>query len=180
MRLDTRRLVLRELEESDAVATNVWESDPAVVRYQSCDVATLDDSLAYIRRVRQESSDQPRILFDLGIERRDDGALIGRVGLRLRRAEHGEAELWFVVCRDVWGRGYAGEASRALVDFAFATLGCHRVYGDCDPRNTASARLMESLGMKREGHLRENWHLKGEWCDSWIYAILDREWQRGS
>jgi len=168
--------VLRELAEADAPATNAWESDPDVVRYLTTGVHTLDESLDYIREVRRASAETPRLLWDLGVERREDGLLIGRVGLCVRRPEHREAEVWFVFRRDVAGRGYATEATRALMGWGFATLGLHRIMGDCDPRNARSARLMERLGMRREGHLRENWWLQGEWCDSWIYAVLDREW----
>jgi [ribosomal protein S5]-alanine N-acetyltransferase len=178
--LETPRLLLRELEEADAPAVHAWESDPDVMRYQSLDVATLDDTLAYIRRVRLDAAQRPRLLHVLGAERRDDGLLIGRVGLRVSRPEHREGELWFAFRRDVWGQGYGPEAAGALLDLAFGSLGLHRVHGDCDPRNARSARLMEKLGMVREGHLRETWWLKGEWCDSWIYSVLDRDWSSRS
>jgi RimJ/RimL family protein N-acetyltransferase len=178
MFLETSRLILRDLEEADAPATNIWESDPEVVRYQSCDVATLAESLAYIRRVRAESAATPRYLVNLAVVRRVDQVLIGRVGLAIRRPAHRDAEIWFVLRRDAWGHGHAREATRALIDYAFDHLALHRIWGDCDPRNRASARLMESLGMRREAHLRENFWLKGEWCDSWIYAVLDREWRK--
>jgi [ribosomal protein S5]-alanine N-acetyltransferase len=174
--IETPRLLLRELEESDAAAANVWESDPEVVRYQSTDVIGVDESLSYIRHVRLESARRPRLLYDLAAARREDGLLIGRVGLRVSRPEHREGELWFVFRRDVWGQGYAGEAAGAMLELGFGRLGLHRIWGDCDPRNARSARLMEKLGMRREAHLRENWWLKGEWCDSWIYAMLESEW----
>ena len=56
-----------------------------------------------------------------------------------------------------WNRGYAREAGRAVLAFAFGTLQLHRLGADCDPRNVASARLMEQLGFTREGTLRQNW-----------------------
>ena len=58
----------------------------------------------------------------------------------------------------------------------FGQLGMHRLFGDCDPRNAASARLMERLGMRSEAHHVQNLWAKGEWCDSWIYARLASEW----
>lgn len=177
--LATPALILRELDETDQVAVHGWHSDPEVVRYQSIEAGTLDDTLAYIRRVRMESIRTPRLLYELGVVRREDELLVGRVGLRVARPEHREAEIWFVLRRDAWGRGHGREAVAALLEFGFRQVGLHRVYGDCDPRNARSARLMEKVGMQREGHLRENWWLKGEWCDSWIYAILDREWAAG-
>ncbi len=175
MRLHTKRLTLRELEESDHIAANAYESDPEVVQYMSFDSRSLDGSLEFIRRVRTESQQAPRRLFDLAMTL-TEGALIGRCGLRVNRPEHREAELWYIVRRDCWGQGYAYEAVHALMAFAFATLDVHRIYVDCDPRNTGSIRLAEKLGMRREGLLRENWFLKGEWCDSAILSVLEHEW----
>lgn len=175
--IETARLILRELDDGDADAASAWEADPEVVRYQSLEVRTRDETLEYIRRVRLESRVLPRRLFDLGVVRRDDGLLMGRVGLEVRRPEHREAELWFVLRRDAWRQGYAVEAARALLAVAFGPLDLHRVFGDCDPRNHASARLMERLGMRLEGHLRQNYFLKGEWCDSLIYGLLADEWR---
>jgi RimJ/RimL family protein N-acetyltransferase len=68
------------------------------------------------------------------------------------------------------------EAARLVVDFAFRELKMHRVFVDIDPRNTASVRIAEKLGMRREAWLVENVWSKGEWCDSVIYALLEREW----
>ena len=64
-----------------------------------------------------------------------------------------------------------------LLRLAFEELGLHRVYGRAEPRNTASARVMEKLGMQREAHLVENEFVKGEWQSELVYSILDREWR---
>ena len=88
---------------------------------------------------------------------------------------HRQAELWFCLAHAAWGRGYATEAVTALVDHGFGALALHRIFGDCDPRNEASAGVMRKLGMRFEGHLRENYFLKGEWCDSHLYAVLASE-----
>ena len=66
---------------------------------------------------------------------------------------------------------------RPLVDFGFGELGLHRLTADCDPRNHASARVAEKLGMRREAHFVENAWLKDEWVDSLIYGLLDHEWK---
>lgn len=171
----TARLELRELEESDAEATNRWESDPEVQRYETSDGRTLDESRAYIRRSRTDSATTPRTLWDLLVTTKD-GEPVGRVGFRITRPEHREATLWFVFRRDVWGRGYGTEAGEAILEIAF-DAGVHRVFGDADPRNVGSWRVMEKLGMRREAHLRDHWFLKGEWCDSYLHAILEDAWR---
>ena len=63
----------------------------------------------------------------------------------------------------------------AIVEFGFSKLGLHRIFGTCDPANTASVRLLEKVGMQREGHLREHKWGKGKWRDSFLYAILEQE-----
>jgi len=179
--LETRRLVLREFEDADHVACHVYESDPVAVRYQSYDVLTLQESLANIRKVRAETqASDPRTLFELAVVTREDGMVIGKCGLSLRRPAHREGELWYAIRRDRWGHGYAVEAATALTDYGFRELGLHRISADTDPRNTASHRVVEKLGMQREGILRENWFLKGEWCDTLLFAILDRDWIRAA
>ena len=91
MEIVTERLLLRELEEADAPACNAYESDPEVVRWQSHDVRTLDESLAYIRKVRAEQGESPRNLHDLAVVLRASNQLIGRCGMAV---EERQARLW--------------------------------------------------------------------------------------
>ena len=179
MELRTPRLLLRELAESDAAAANLYECDPAVVRYQSHPPRSLAESLAYIQRVHKETAaSSPRRLFDLALTLGGslDGSLIGRVGLNVTDPGSGQAALWYILHPAQWGHGYVPEAARALLDFGFTELGLHRVMVDTDPRNLASIRVAQKLGMRKEAHLIENVFLKGEWCDSLLFAILKREW----
>jgi RimJ/RimL family protein N-acetyltransferase len=77
----------------------------------------------------------------------------------------------------VAGRGIATEAARALVDLAFDHYGVHRVWAQLDARNEPSAALCERLGMRRESHKRRDFWSKGEWTDSYEYAVLAEEWR---
>ena len=87
---------------------------------------------------------------------------------------------WIGYCfnRRYWGRGYATEAARAVVDFGFASLGLHRIFATCAPENTASARVLEKLGMRREGHMARHKWVRGRGRDSCLYAVLEDEWRR--
>ncbi len=175
MKLETERLVLRDIREDDWRALLAIESRPEQVRYQSFDAHTEDTVRAYIARVIAGAREEPRLVYDLAITR-DGGELLGRAGFRRDASELRVGELWFNVAPELTGQGLATEAARAIVTFAFRELGMHRMFGDCDPRNPASARVMERLGMRREGHHVQNVFLKGEWCDSLIYAVLASEW----
>jgi len=175
--LATPRLLLREFEEDDWRATHPYESDPEVVRYASHDVRTPEESRDYVLGVMALARETPRRVYDFAVVPRGGHQLIGRCGMRITDPESREAMLWYVLDRSQWGRGYITEAARAVMDFGFGTLGLHRLWAECDPRNPPSFRVMEKLGMRREAHFRENVFLKGEWCDSLIYALLDREWR---
>jgi ribosomal-protein-alanine N-acetyltransferase len=174
--LRSERLILREIRESDWQALHAIESLPEVARFQSFAPRTEAESHTYVRDACQSAADDPRLTYDLAVTLANDDWMIGRCGLGISESEPREAMLWYTLHPDHWGRGYTTEAARAMVNFAFRELRLHRIWADCDPDNIASWRVLEKLGLRREGHLRENAWVKGEWVDSFIYAILDREW----
>jgi [ribosomal protein S5]-alanine N-acetyltransferase len=176
VRLETARLVLREFGEDDWPALHAVESDPEVARYQSFEPRTPEESRAYVLGAAADATAVERRTWDLAVVLRSDGLVIGRCGLGITDPDAAQAMLWYTLHPAEWGRGYATEAARALVGYGFRDLGMHRIWADCDPANPASWRVLEKLGMRREGHLRENARLKGKWVDSLIYAVLDREW----
>ncbi|MFN8594467.1 MAG: GNAT family protein [Thermomicrobiales bacterium] len=176
VRLTTERLILREFTEADWPALQAIESRPDVARYQSFEPRTAKESRDYVLTAVADADAEPRMTYDLAITLRDGGLLIGRCGLGLSDETSGEALLWYTLHPEQWGHGYGTEAARAIVDFAFRELGMHRVCADCDPANVGSWRVLEKIGMRREGHLRESVWIKGAWADSFIYAVLDREW----
>jgi len=176
MQLHTARLLVRDFEEDDWPALHAIESLPEVARYQSFEPRTAEESRAYVLETMAGAREDPRYTYDLAVVLTEENRLIGRCGLHLTEPEIGEAVLWFTLHPDSWGRGYTTEAARVLVDFGFRDLQLHRIWADSDPANIASWRVLEKLGMRREGHLVENAWINGEWVDSLIYAILAREW----
>jgi RimJ/RimL family protein N-acetyltransferase len=99
------------------------------------------------------------------------------VSLLWLSVQHALGEIGFAFHPDYQGRGYATEAARVVLRFAFEELKLHRVIGRLEARNTASARVLAKLGMRREALLAENEYVKGEWQSELDYAILDREWR---
>ncbi len=175
--LTTDRLILRDMIPADAEALHRIDGNPAVTRYTSYDPQSLEDVRRNLVERQAEQAARPRVTYDLAVLLKADGAIIGRCGFGVQRPEHREAMLWYVFDPPRWGRGYAVEAAKALLAFGFDTLGLHRIWADCDPRNTASCRVAQKLGMTHEGRLRENYYLKGEWCSSEVYAMLEQEWR---
>jgi RimJ/RimL family protein N-acetyltransferase len=179
LRLLTPRLVLRELDLGDGPAVQAWATDPEVCRYMPWGPNTLEQTEAFLRLVAGGRAERPRRMFELGIEERATGRLLGAGGARIQSAEHAVADVGYALRRDAWGQGYATEAGRALVEFALETLGMHRVWATCHVDNQRSARVLEKLGMRREGRLRENVRKDGAWRDSWLYALVAGDSGRG-
>ncbi len=171
------RLLLREFVEADWPALHEVESRPEVARYQAFEPRTEAESRAYVLGAVADQTAEPRTTYDLAVVLNSNGRLIGRCGLGLTDVELGEASLWYTLHPDFWGQGYTTEAARSLVDFGFRRLGLHRVWADCDPENPGSWRVLEKLGMRREGHLLQNVKVDDGWADSYLYAILDHEWR---
>src|SRR5690606_27156062 len=113
--------------------------------------------------------------YDVGMVLKPQGALIGGVGLRISDWENRTGDVGYVVHPDYWGYGLAEEAARALIEAGFTQLGLRRIVAFCDQRNKASARVMERLGMRREGAFRQSKLIQGEWRDEYLYAVLAEE-----
>ena len=175
-RLSTKRLLLRPLVESDWRAAHAMLTDPEVIRYIPAGSASEQETREDIRAVIvQHQADPPR--YNFAVVLRAEGTFIGVCFLEMKAKEPQQGNLGYLLGRNYWGQGYATEAARAVLDFGFRKLDLHRIYATCRPANVASSRVMEKLGMRREGHLRQHRHIKGAWQDSYLYAILDHEWQ---
>ncbi len=103
-------------------------------------------------------------------------ALAGHVALCVKADDARQAEIGFTLARAYQGQGFAGEAVQCVLEYAFATLGLHRIIAITDCENAPSVALLERLGLRREGHFRQNIWFKGRWGDEYLYAILRAEW----
>ncbi len=176
MQLTTERLVLREFAEDDWPAVLTYQSDPRYLRYYAWTGRTEEEVRAFVRMFISHQEEQPRRKFQLAVTLRGDGRLIGNCGVRTDPGRR-EGDIGYELDPRHWGRGYATEAARAILAFGFAELRLHRVWASCVAENAGSARVLEKLGMRREGHFREHEWMQGRWWDTFLYAILDHEWR---
>ncbi|GAA4966496.1 GNAT family N-acetyltransferase [Actinoplanes utahensis] len=175
MLIATERLILRRFRASDAPALAGYRSDPAVARYQSWDAPfPLDRAEVAVRNFAAGSPDQAGH-FQYAIELTGERPLIGDVYVRLHDNLM-QAEIGFTLATAYQRRGFGREALSAVLDRLFRVQGLHKVTGECDARNTRSAALLERLGFQREGLLRQQTFLKGEWTDDLLYGLLATEW----
>jgi len=174
--IPTERLLLREFCADDEQDIHAYASDPEVVRLMIWGPNTPAMTKMYLAGALKEQDEWPRASVSLAIELKSNRRVIGSIGLRMKDEKNRTADLGYVLARTHWGQGYMAEAGRAVLDAAFRQVGLHRVWATCDPRNRASYRVMEKLGMRREAHFRKDVMEKGEWRDSYLYAILAEEW----
>ena len=176
--IQTQRLRLRPLRAQDGDALHRIESREDVARWLYYDPRTAAESAEVLEvRITRTRLEREGDGLELGIEHAETGELLGTVVLMYRSQEHQQGEIGFILHPDHQGQGLAREAAREMLRLGFEQLGLHRIVGRCEPRNEASARLLERLGMRREAHLIENEWVKGEWQSELVYAMLDREWR---
>ncbi|PZG23045.1 GNAT family N-acetyltransferase [Micromonospora craterilacus] len=177
--LKTERLELRPFRPSDLADLHGYFADPAAHRYLYSEApADLDGTRAVLARRQERTALRDKgDAIQLAAVLRRTGQLVGDVVLAWAEPEHRQGEIGYLLHPDHRGHGYATEAATAMLALAFDRFDLHRVVGRLDARNTASARVLERLGMRREAHLRENEFVKGEWADEVIYAMLARDWR---
>ena len=177
-RLVTPRLVIRRFAATDAEAFARYRSLPEVARYQSWDAPyPVERARAFVDWMAEHHPDEPGEWYQLAIATRAAPAsLVGDCVLRPRAEEPLVADIGFTLDPAAQGRGFATEAVGALLRYLFEDRGKHKVCAECDTRNEASWRLLERLGFRREGELRESFHDGPAWASEYLYGLLAEEW----
>jgi RimJ/RimL family protein N-acetyltransferase len=177
--LRTERLILRPFALSDAADIQRLAGE-----WEIADT-TLNISHPYEDGMAEEwiATHKPRFeegkLCNFAITLRDSGDLVGAMGLVItRRFDHAELGYW--TGKPYWGKGYCTEAARAVIDYGFTHLDLHRIHASHMTRNPASGRVMENIGMKREGVLRGHVKKWDKYEDLVVYAILRHEWEQNT
>ena len=167
-------VALRALGDADVPALFEIFGDAEVARYGSRPpFASLDDARDYLCEIREGFA--TKRLFQWGITVAFADGIVGTCTLFQWELQHRRCEVGFALGRKWWGRGIATAALATALRFAFDTLGLHRVEADADPRNERSLRLLERLGFRREGMLRERYHVNGELKDAVVLGLLRSE-----
>jgi RimJ/RimL family protein N-acetyltransferase len=181
LRLETERLWLRRLTPADVDIAVAHELDPQIMRFIR-DVPTPEAARSKVLAFLEPWHAEEGRWLILAIVPKDSdrmvGPMVGIVGCRVTTAAHEAMELGYRLHPDVHGRGYASEASQRLADFLFDDIGLHKLIALCTAENTGSYRVMEKLGMQREGLLRQHARIGGRWHDELVYGLLADERRR--
>lgn len=169
--LRTARLLLRPFEITDADAVWAYASDPDVARFRPLpDPYTRNDALGFVKRqIQTDWSTNAEFAIVYGHR------VVGGLSLHVS-PEDDRAELGYLLGKRWWGQGLATEAARAAVDWGFQRFNLHKVYARAHVDNRRSWRVMEKLGMSREGVLRGHWRMRDQHVDLVYFGVLRDEW----
>lgn len=166
---------LRELDHDDVIRVHELLSDERVIKHMLFSVFTQQAALEFVYSAVASASVRPRKNVALGITTVDTNIMIGLSGLQISpEVEQGEA--WFLLDPQYWGKGFTTEAACLLLKTGFVDFSLHRIWANCLPENPGSIRVLEKIGMRREGLLKKNLRIRGAWYDSYLYALLKEEW----
>jgi RimJ/RimL family protein N-acetyltransferase len=174
-RLETERLVLRSFSMDDAADVQRLAGAAEVA------LTTLNVPHPYEDGLAEDWISQHRAQFEAGqgvnyaVTLKETGELVGAMGLVINE-RHNRAEMGYWIGVPYWNRGYGTEAARALVTYGFETLGLNRIHATHFTRNPASGRIMQKLGMHREGQMRQHVRKGDTYEDLVLYGLLRDEW----
>jgi len=170
------RLLIRQFEWQDVEAFYRYRVNPTISQFQSWENYTLREAEEFVKEQMDQIPNQPGTWFQYAIALTESNKLIGDCAIHTLEAEPRIVELGFTLAPEHQGMGYMFEALNALFHYVFVTLNKHKVIAFTNVQNEKSIRVLERLGMRREGHLLQNYMSKGIWVDEYQYAMLQSEW----
>lgn len=175
--LETERLLLRNLCFDDAEDIFEYACDPDVPKYSTWSAhQSIEDTYDFLDAVIADYKNHNST--DWGILHKADNKIIGTCGFVNWFPDQFRSEIGYALSKKYWSQGYMPEAVRAIINFGFQLMKLNRIEARCMIENTASARVMEKVGMKFEGVLRQQLFTKGSFYDMKIYSILRTEWHK--
>ena len=179
--IKTERLILRPFEKHDLDEVLSYYSLPDVQRYLDWKARDAGEAKTAFDALRKQTRlTRPGDVLTLAIVRKSDAKVLGHVSIKWTDATASQGELRFAVAPTFRKLGYGSEAVKTMISYAFEHHKLHRIFARTAGQNEASANLLKSLGMRLEAHYREHALFQGEWDEELHFAILDREWTRGS
>ena len=175
--LHTSQLSLREFTAEDALDVQRLVGEWEVARTLAVVPHPYPDGMAEEWIATHRPAFEAGEIIDWALVLRGEGELMGDIRLR-PNARDDNAELGYWIGKPYWGHGYATEAAKEVVRYAFEDLGLHRMHAEHLGSNPASGRVMQKIGMTREGVMREHYKKWGAYEDRVAYGLLAREWRR--
>ncbi|MEM6262313.1 MAG: GNAT family N-acetyltransferase [Bacteroidota bacterium] len=173
--LETERLVLTEIRWVDLKGIHRLHKFAEVDEFNTVGIPeTIDDTRKLIRVPIMDQFKKQRSAFCWSIRDRKS-TFMGTVGLNLKDPRYKSGEVYYSLYPKYWGNGYATESLKRVMQFGFQTLNLHRIEAGVAVENTRSIRVLEKVGMQREGRARKILPIRGNWVDNFSYAILEED-----
>jgi RimJ/RimL family protein N-acetyltransferase len=168
-------LTLRRLQPNDAADVFAYRSDPAVARHQYWEPLNANQVAILIADQARIEPGMYNVPLILAAEY--EGKVIGDFSLTINAPEHAQGEVGFAFHQGYTGRGFATRGLAAVLGFGFLQLRLHRITSHAFTDNERAWRLLERVGMRREGHFIHDGLVQGRWVDVYAYGILADEWR---
>ena len=170
MNIETNRLLIRKFNYEDWQEVYAYTSDANVMKYIPEGIFSKDEAKKFVNENTKENVKNFPVLL------KNEKNLIGHIVFFTYFGDH-TYEIGWVFHSLYHQKGYASEAAKAIMDYAFNTMKLHRIIATCQPENTSSYRVMEKIGMRREGYFKKCIPTEKGWWDEYYYAILNEEWK---
>lgn len=151
-----------------------YRSDAETNEYQSWVPKHVSEVEQFISR-NPEQFNLPDTWFQLVLFELESQEIIGDIGVHF--IDEDQVELGCTLAKQYQGKAYANEALTCLIDYLFNKLNKHRIIASIDPLNSASQKMIERLGFRKEAHFKQSLFFKGKWVDDLVYAVLNEEWK---
>ena len=180
MRTETARLILREFSPDDFEDVHAYSSDYETVKHMMFGPNTEAQTHEYLeKQCAEEMAAEPRMHYNCAIQRKDTGRVIGGISFHMNWRRD-DAILGAILNRHETGQGFMTEAMKGVLDYAFRTLGLHRMHAVVDVENGAMIHILEKCGLRREGYMVQRGKSRPEakepYFDQYGYGILQSEW----
>nr|MBX2875850.1 GNAT family N-acetyltransferase [Saprospiraceae bacterium] len=177
VQLHSERLLLREWVVSDIPLIHHMLADPRVEPFHTFpSPLPLENIEKTLEATFADQSKKKRTHYGWSIIAKQDGAFMGEIGLEGAVERFKSAEIFYSIHPDYWGQGIATEAAKTVTHFVFADLKLHRLEAGVDIRNVGSIKVLEKIGMRREGLRRKILPMTDGWHDNYLYAMLKEDY----
>lgn len=169
-------MILKSIALADLKNIHELHLLPETDQYNTLGIPkNLDDTKRIVENWIAENNDESQNHFTFKVELNGTNQFIGLIAMNLGTHRFKNAEIWYKFHVDFWGKGYATEAVNKILDFGYNELHLHRIGAGCAINNLGSIKVLEKVGMTREGQKRKVLPLKDGWSDNFEYAILSTD-----
>ncbi len=174
LELETERLILSEVTINDLEEIHQLHSIPEVDEFNTLGIPkTIEDTEKIVYPLIEAQSTTPRGSYMWKITTKETNEFIGVAGFSLSNNKFRLGEIYYKLDPEYWGNGYATELAKRLVLLGFENFNLHKVEAGVATKNIKSIRVLEKIGMTREGLRRKILPIRGEWIDNYHYAIVE-------